>query len=280
MARFSAACCILFSLALLPACKHGPAASSGESKLTPREQRMRTKMAAVHAMAKEPAAGNSPAASGDAADPIPTLPEPERDVVVKMKCTGYNNTAKGKTLGFFLEGFWLISPTSETSKSMSFTMPEGGKGQGDLDMGMWKLRVVPKLVSATRGRYYIELSDEQGKMVGGFTLTDSGKQAALAGTGKGYSSDLVCYYAESRMTGYQFAKSGSRKPQYGVVLIGKGWNFVENSKKKNTVMGYQFPEFALVVVGPEWLKSHQLRRDMIDEIKVTGGYGSGGARFY
>jgi len=257
---------LLILLLLLAGCNAKP-----QPKLSSYEQRMLAKKQFLKDSGKD-----NPPLTAPPKTVTSEFPADDRDVVVKMQFNG----TKEKQLRFYLQAYWLDEYGNEASKSTNYNMQVNGKGEGKLNLGIWRLKVMPKVLPGARGKYDIELQDPKGGRVATFAVSDSGKQAALTSTAKGYTDELAAYYAEARMTGYQFFKGGSRQPQFGIVLIGKGWNYVENYKKLDLSKGYAFPQFALVIVGPEWLKDHKLRRDMIDEIKVTGGYGSGGAYFY
>ena len=201
--------------------------------------------------------------------------------MVKLQYTGYSDTPKGRELGFKLEGFWYDeSPEARgatLSNSGDFRMPAKGKGEGVLDFGYAKIKVRPS-ISGSSGRYEIELDDDLGKKLATYKVLNTGGQVPCISTATGYRSDQVCYYTEKRITGFQLRKSNQRSPLYGIAFVGKGWSFVEESKKTDTSRGYVFPNVALILVGPEWLSSNTVLW-MCDEIK-NGGGGSGGDRFY
>jgi hypothetical protein len=181
-------------------------------------------------------------------------PPPDQEISVNLTFAGMSSPSiKNKNLGFKFKALWGTYKVT----SQDISMPaRTGKGEARLDLGEAHLRVIPKIVSSTRGRYDIELTDNSGALIGRFNIAESGKQVDITQQPSKYDASLVYFHPERRLTGYSITKPGSRKPVLGVIFVGKGWSYVENAKKPDMSKGYLFPEVDMVVLPKGWMEEH------------------------
>jgi hypothetical protein len=209
--------------------------------------------AEMRALVDQIVAGKPVAATGK--QPLNTPPPADQEISVNLTFAGLNNTTKGN-LDFDFKALW--GEYKVTSRELS--MPaRTGSSEAKLDLGVARLRVVPKIVSQTHGRYDVEFTDKSGALIGRFNIAKSGQQVNVTGEPTKYRADLAYYDAERRLTGYTIMKAGTREEQLGIIFVGKGWSFVENAKKPDLSKGYIFPEMDIVVLPKAWLDGNEMK---------------------
>jgi hypothetical protein len=209
--------------------------------------------AEMRALAEKVVSGQPVAQQGK--QPSNTPPPADQEISVNLTFAGLNNTTKGN-LDFDFKALW--GSYKVTSKELS--MPaRAGSSEAKLDLGVAKLRVVPKIISSTHGRYDVEFTDKSGALIGRFNIAKSGKQVEITGQPSKYRAELAYFDDERRLTGYSIMKAGSREEQLGIIFVGKGWSFVENAKKPDLSKGYIFPEMDIVVLPKAWLDANEMK---------------------
>jgi hypothetical protein len=200
-----------------------------------------------------------------------TPPPPDQEISVNLTYAGYDKAASGKNLNFDFKALWGTYKVTNKQISMA---ARAGKGEANLDLGDAHLRIIPKIVSSTRGNYDVVITDNSGALVGRFNIAETGKQVDITQSPSKYDSELMYFHPERRLTGYSFYKAGTRKPEFGVIFVGKGWSYVENAKKPDLSKGYLFPEVDMVVLPKAWLDDHEMK-DTCNTLKrgevVAGG---------
>jgi hypothetical protein len=199
------------------------------------------------------------------------VPPPEdQEISVNLIYAGLSPGAEKKALDFDFKVLW--GEYKNTSKQVS--VPASAKvGKADLDLGVAKLHVVPKIVSATKGKYEVEVKDPSGGLIGRFDIAESGKMVELKQKPSKYDARMIYFDNEKRLTGYTIYKAGTRKQEMGLIFVGKGWEWVESHKKPDLSKGYIFPEVDLVVLPKAWMESNDMDRscDTLKAGTVTGG---------
>ncbi len=188
--------------------------------------------------------------------PLPGKAPPDQEISVNLVYAGLTPAARGKNLDFDFKAFWGTYKSSVKTVSM----PASAKrGEAQLDLGVAKLKVVPKIVSDMRGHYNVTLTDQSGSLIGGFNIADSGKQVSLSAQPTKYDARLVYYHAENRLTGWEISRKGSATPELGLIFVGNGWSYVENAKRPDMSKGYLFPEVDMVVLPKAWMEDNEMK---------------------
>lgn len=209
--------------------------------------------------------GTAPA-SAKAGKDIP----PDQEISVNLVFAGVDRQSASKNLDFTVKALW--GEYKDTAKEIS--MPaSAGKGEASLNLDVARMRVVPKVVSATRGKYEVELTDPAGSLIGRFDIKDSGKQVEIVKPPNKYRTDLVYFHPERRLTGYAVYKAGTREAEMGLIFVGKGWAEVEKTKKLDLSKGYIFPEVDLVVLPKAWMQDNEMKEtcNTLKRGNVSGG---------
>jgi hypothetical protein len=202
-------------------------------------------------------------------------PPADQEISVNLIFAGATPAAKGKNLDFDFQAHW----GTYKSDSRPVTMPSSqGSSEVKLDLGVAKAKIVPKIVSATRGNYDLTLTDKSGNLLGGFKIADSGQQVQISRQPSKYNARLLYFHDENRLTGYEIVNKSTGKPELGVIFVGKGWSYVEKSKKPDMSKGYIFPEVDMVVLPKAWLEDNEMK-DTCNTLK-RGDVMSGGGICY
>jgi len=191
----------------------------------------------------------------DATPANATPPPPDQEISVNLIYAGYKPAAKSKNLDFDFKALWGDYKYTDKPAVMQASI---GKTDASLDLGIAHLHVVPRIVSNVRGHYQLTLTDRTGALIGSFEIADSGQQVDIQQSPTKYDTQLIYFHPERRLTGYAVYKAGTMKPEMGVIFVGKGWSFVENSKKPDMSKGYLFPEVDMVVLPKEWMENHDM----------------------
>jgi hypothetical protein len=195
---------------------------------------------------------------------------PDQEISVNLVFAGLDKQSKAKNLDFNFKALWGEYRTESKPLSMPAS---AGKSEARLNLDVAKMRVVPKVVSATHGKYEVELTDPAGSLIGRFDIKDSGKQVEMLKSPTKYRTDLVYFHPERRLTGFAVYKAGTREAEMGLIFVGKGWAEVEKTKKLDLSKGYIFPEVDLVVLPKAWMQDNEMKEtcNTLKRGNVSGG---------
>jgi hypothetical protein len=104
----------------------------------------------------------------------------------------------------------------------------------------------------------MELTDTSGSLIGRFNIVDTGSQVSISKRPSKYDAQLMYFNPERRLTGYTIYKAGTRKPEMGLIFVGKGWSYVEGKKHLDLSKGYAFPEVDMVVLPKAWMENNDM----------------------
>jgi hypothetical protein len=223
--------------------------------------------AELRAMAKQLVSGKPASGSGKS---IP--PPDDQEISVNLIYAGMAPGAAGNSLDFDFKALW--GNYKEIAKEANMPV-HVGHTESHLDLGTAHVKVVPKIVSGVRGKYELEITDRSGSLIGRFEIADTGKQVEITSRPSKYDATLLYFEPEKRLTGYTFYKPGTREAQLGVIFVGKGYSYVENSKRPDTSKGYIFPEVDMIVLPKAWCDGHDMK-DTCNTVKRGEESASGG----
>lgn len=178
---------------------------------------------------------------------------PDEPIYVALHYAGQNAAAKSEFLFTANWGTWR-------TKEEKLELASGASGSRSIDLEWGKLEISPLFTGKRAGHYRVKLS-AGGKQLAGFTVTSAGKPPELEKVATpGYELTLVLHDPERRVTCYRVRQTsgGKRKDVCGILLMGKGWAAVEDSKIRKSEHPYDFPEIEVIVLPREWMEGNDI----------------------